>query len=451
MAPRGISVDQLSDTVRGLTEAVAEIDRDAPSDSLLKTIIKRGAFRPDEDEAIGYWFARFLTIRESLWSLIDDVIVALDKPTAAISDETDFRYFLVGYAAVCLLVRIDRLMLFRIADHSIIQRKLNEPFPEYRIERKQYTNIFGAFVDEANALRLLDAMKFARKNRRTILRLKADPAVGFIVERLDEYESSLDPSKRNFLKLAWAFVSHKWRRRGVVSAENTLAGIAEGVGRTASEFYDAKNKRVTDDVRQAMPEILAPGDVVITRHATALTNLFLPGFWPHAALYIGTPSQRQAAGVSIDSNKEQLHEDGICFLEAKKDGVRLRPIEDTLAVDFFVVLRPMLGADSIGTAIDRALQHEGKMYNFDFDFFNSDRMVCTEVVYRAYDGIEDVRFPLTDRAGRKTLSAEDLLDFALNANAFEPVAIFGFEGCEESVLQGDAVRDVLVASYRATA
>ena len=106
------------------------------------------------------------------------------------------------------------------------------------------------------------------------------------------------------------------------------------------------------------------------------------------------------------------------------------------------------GPDSIRQAIERALQHEGKLYNFDFDFFSSDRIVCTEVVYRAYDGLEDLRFPLSERAGRKTLSAEDLLDFALDTESFTPAAIFGVTDCEDAVMYGEGVRDALIASYR---
>ncbi|MFW2405960.1 MAG: YiiX/YebB-like N1pC/P60 family cysteine hydrolase [Gammaproteobacteria bacterium] len=440
--------DSLNDTIRGLVAAAAELENDAPSEAELAAIVARGEFRPDEDEAIGFWFARYLSIRDSLWAAIEEASERLGKPPEAIRQDRDLRYFLAGYAAACLLVRIDRLFLFRVADHSIIQRKLNEPFPEYRIPRKQYTRIFSAFVDEKSALAILDAMKFARKNRPAIMRLGTDPEVGFIVQQLDALESSLDPSKLSYLKGAWRFVSHKWRRRGVVSVQVTLAGLMEGLGRTASEFCETDNKNVDQNVLYSIAEFLQPGDVIVTRHAKALTNLFLPGFWPHASLYIGTPAQRKAAGIDAKDASERLQLDDICVLEARKDGVRLRPLDDTLAVDMFVVLRPNLEQESIRQAIDRAVLHEGKMYNFDFDFFNSDRIVCTEVVYRAYDGLENLRFPLQERAGRKTLSAEDLLDFALDAQAFEPVAIFGVKGCEREIVHGEDVRDLLEESYR---
>jgi len=46
------------------------------------------------------------------------------------------------------------------------------------------------------------------------------------------------------------------------------------------------------------------------------------------------------------------------------------------------------------------------------------------VVYRSYEGIGDVQFELTRRAGRWTLSAEDLLAMALERRHFEPVAVY---------------------------
>lgn len=438
----------LSDTIRGLIVAAEELERDAMSPEELQTITRRGEFRPDEDEAIGYWFARFLSVRESLWDVIEDVLEVLDKSVLDIKGQKDWKYFLVGYSAVCILIRIDRLMLFKVASHSLVQRKLNEAFPEYRIPRKQYTTIFSAFVDQGNVLAIRDAMNLAGKNRQQLDALASDPDVGFLASRLPSLETSLNPSKLSYFRRAFDYVSHKWRRRGVVTAQKSLAGILEGFGRTASEFYNADNKMVTAELLAEISELLQPGDIIVTRHRKALTNLFLPGFWPHAALYIGTAEEREEIGVHADWAKEQAWTGELCILEARKDGVRFRPLTDTFSVDVFAVLRPRLSTESICRGIERAVLHEGKMYNFDFDFYTSDRLVCTEVIYRAFDGLEQIQFPLQERASRKTLSAEDLLDYALDSQQFETIAIFGVKGGEERIVQGAAARDLLIASYQ---
>ena len=306
-----------------------------------------------------------------------------------------------------------------------MQRKLNEAFPEYRIPRKQYTTIFSAFVDHGNVISIREAMRFADKNRRQLEALAEDPAVGFLARQLPELESSLNQSKLNYIKRALDYVSHKWRRRGVVSMQNAIARILEGFGRTASEFYTADDKKVTPEMLEQVAGLLQPGDVIVTRHAKALTNFFLPGYWPHAALYIGTVEQRKALGISADWAKEQLWTGDLCVLEARKDGVNFRPLSDTFSVDVFVILRPLLAAGSVRDGIERAVLHEGKMYNFDFDFYTSDRLVCTEVIYRAYDGLEQIQFPLQERASRKTMSAEDLLDYALDSGQFSIVTPTG--------------------------
>ena len=168
---------------------------------------------------------------------------------------------------------------------------------------------------------------------------------------------------------------------------------SEGFGRTASEINFQSTKRVTPEIRKSAASFLKPGDIIVTRHDRALTNLFLPGFWPHAALYIGRPDDRQHYGIEIDWAREQRWKNNDCVLEALKDGVRFRPLDETLAVDNFAILRPTLSDTNIARAIERAVQHEGKLYNFDFDFFNSERLVCTEVIYRAYDGLEELQIP----------------------------------------------------------
>jgi hypothetical protein len=166
--------------------------------------------------------------------------------------------------------------------------------------------------------------------------------------------------------------------------------------------------------------------VLITRKEFALTNYFLPGFWPHAALYVGHESELQESTVANDfmflSWLSAFRECGPAeegrVLEALKDGVRLRCVSTPLSCDAIAVVRPKLTQDEIGNALARGFHFVGRPYDFDFDFSRSDRMVCTEVVYRSYEGVGGLAFGLVRRAGRLTLSAEDLLVMALHQQGF---------------------------------
>ena len=100
-------------------------------------------------------------------------------------------------------------------------------------------------------------------------------------------------------------------------------------------------------------------------------------------------------------------------------------------MDAFMVLRPKLEQEQRAQALSRGLTHEGKLYDFMFDFRVADRLACTEVIYRTYHGIGEldqaVSFELRRHSGRPCISAEDLIEQALGSGRFEKVADFGVE------------------------
>ena len=129
-------------------------------------------------------------------------------------------------------------------------------------------------------------------------------------------------------------------------------------------------------------------------------------------------------------------------VESMKDGVRMRSLATTLKCDAITILRPQLQTASLNDVVTRAFFHVGKAYDFDFDFARADRMVCTEVVYRSYDGIEGTSFELKKRAGRLTLAAEDIMRMALAGNAFRVEACFS-PAHSNDFLRGVAAADLI--------
>jgi hypothetical protein len=180
-------------------------------------------------------------------------------------------------------------------------------------------------------------------------------------------------------------------------------------------------KRITAEQRETLIGMCEPGDVFITRHDDAVSNLFLPGYWPHAALYLGTRSQLESLIGSLPPALRARYHDNIHFLEAKKDGVRLRSAQETLHLDSCLIFRPPLSREPLSEALTRAMTHEGKLYDFLFDFRTADRLACTEVIYRVYHGYSPVAFHLIQTGGRACIPAEELIDQML-ACGFLPVA-----------------------------
>src|SRR5262245_46149289 len=90
---------------------------------------ERGIFRAAEDEALMAAFGRFLTVREALWEVALAAAQALGVDLAHIRSFEERRAFLAGYAAVCLIVQLDRSLVEEIADHPVTRRRLDEGAP----------------------------------------------------------------------------------------------------------------------------------------------------------------------------------------------------------------------------------------------------------------------------------------------------------------------------------
>lgn len=433
--------------LESLVCSISPLIDDALSQQQLADITQRELFTPDEDEKIAHWFARFITLRSNLWLIVDTSILntggmgKLVKPS-------DWQYFVLGYSAVCSLVRLDRFLLTKVAKESIIQRKLNEAFPAHRIDRKQYSDIYSQMTLPNNAIRIHQAHRLLRKHQKRIATSIIASPVENIYANLHKQERYIDLSKRRYF-LAWLNNrQHSLKRRGASAKQKSLFTALEYSGRIASNLTLPRTKKVTSIVLAGVETIIQPGDILVTRHRQALTNLFLPGYWPHAALYVGSEADRRRLEIVADQRHIEHWSNNNRTLEALKDGVRFRPLEETLAVDAFVILRPNLAECDIANAITRAVVHAGKGYNFDFDFFRSDHLVCTEVIYRAYDGINNFAIPLQELMGRQTLSAENLLDLALDTDWAKPIAIFGVGKSKKQLLCGETVGQVLHESYR---
>jgi hypothetical protein len=80
-----------------------------------------------------------------------------------------------------------------------------------------------------------------------------------------------------------------------------------------------------------------------------------------------------------------------------------------------LVLRPRLSEVERRDFLIEVFSYLGEEYDFRFDFADSTRQVCTEVIYRAINAKGGIDFGLTVRAGHETLSADDIALYYLHA------------------------------------
>ena len=163
-------------------------------------------------------------------------------------------------------------------------------------------------------------------------------------------------------------------------------------------------------------EVMRPGDILIERRNWFISNSVLPGFWPHAALYLGSYEELAALGLVSDQRAEpHLGDfqgenelgDPYAVIEAIGEGVIFTSLEHSVGeADAVAVLRPNLSDEALREALARALSHHGKEYDFDFDFETTDRLVCTELIFRTYDGTLDIP-EMRQIMGKPRITASD--------------------------------------------
>lgn len=200
------------------------------------------------------------------------------------------------------------------------------------------------------------------------------------------------------------------------------------------------------DVQQLVLPKLESGDVVVSRQNWFLSNIGLPGFWPHAQLYLGTAADLSKA---FDADPEvvkwaqaqpekaatfnellqkrfpakwKAYSEGLDFqghgpvrvIESISEGVSFTAVEHAFGVDYLGVMRPRLSRLDKAKAIERAFKYQGRPYDFDFDFdfFSDATIVCSELVYKSYQpgaAQKGVSLDLVDVAGRRTLPANEIV------------------------------------------
>jgi hypothetical protein len=210
------------------------------------------------------------------------------------------------------------------------------------------------------------------------------------------------------------------------------AGVSEWMGDT--KVYRADKNLITQE--QIAQLQVQPGDILLERREWYLSNVGLPGFWPHAALYIGTAKERAAffndpevkewiiSKGEASGDLEKLfqknypdaynemgkpeHDHPHRVIEAVSEGVVFSALEHTAEADSFAVLRPRLPKKAKAEALYRAFHYAGRPYDFNFDFDTDDALVCTELVSKAYEpnGVsKGLRFPVEIMLGRKVTPA----------------------------------------------
>lgn len=377
-------------------------------------------------EVLDLWgrFLDYQLMLDSVWQRLRE------DPTSDVAQH-DRTWQRTAYAAFLARYR-HALDFIALSDADPALRvALNEPLPELGLPAGSYADFKFRFLNAAIATEFaaLAAGQGSDRNDDSVALTQA--------LRSDErriWQAGKGDGIVNTLRNAGQIVD-SGSRRLVFPVQK---GVSEWMGDT--RVLNGSRYLVTADQIANLAAKLQPGDVLLERREWFLSNIGLPGYWPHAALYIGTPEQRTAyfddpavrawlasegAAAGFDallkarhpaafsaSQVSDAHGDRVRVIEAMSEGVVFTTLEHTAAADAVAVLRPRLSRLEVAKALLKAFAFQGRPYDFDFDFRSDATLVCTELVYKAYGpGIDKsgLRLPLRSVAGRPVLTANDIV------------------------------------------
>jgi len=335
--------------------------------------------------------------------------------------------FVIGCAAMTARYRASLEFIERIEKNPELPKVLNDAVPELGLPAGTYSRlkfqILNVSLASEFAAREVMLKAFSDGQQPELRKLIAEDA-----RQILSYGRGSGPvlTAKNALKVVKEKAESAWLP--------VQSGVAEWMGDT--KVYRPKESLMAPGQIAGLRTQLQPGDVLLERRDWYLSNIGLPGFWPHAALYLGTPSERRAffddpavrewartqgqadgdfetllearypgayrkAGANCDDNHPAR------LIEAMSEGVCFTSLEHSADCDSLAVLRPRLSKLTRARALLRAFHFAGRPYDFNFDFATDAELVCTELVYKAFT--PDLNFPLTEMLGRKVMPANELV------------------------------------------
>jgi 1-acyl-sn-glycerol-3-phosphate acyltransferase len=412
LAPARLAADLDRDeaALSGVIEGVADLERTFRAFEAGLLAGERSYYDPADDDEIRRLLITFLALREATLRTAWTYERHAQLPSGPARERA------ARLHAVALILSYDLAARFVAAfeDKPLAQKKLNEAEPRWNLPAETY-DTHRAALAHREYRRLLDrALASAAWSTAEPAPANVQPALDAALDRL----SAPTPG--------WLLA--KLATRADDARDLAGAGFYRASSFVSSLVGDARLRAPRQGRALISPAQLAelhgklrPGDILIQRRNWYLSNAFLPGYWPHAALYVGTAEELRALGLDRDprvagklaafaapDREGHAH----ALIEAMSEGVVFTSAEHSIGeADGVVVLRPRVDEAARREIIARAFDHAGKPYDFDFDFFSADKLVCTEVVYRAVAG--HVELPLVEVLGRRTLPAIEIVRHAL--------------------------------------
>jgi len=365
-------------------------------------------------------------------------IILLNESIAFANTEESLNENVQFYNLIATHLKIKALETYMlqqevIGGNSKINNLINEESKLYRKEKKSLKKIKRILISKKFRKSILQSWDSSIKMTVNTIPQVKNKAIESRIKNSTYYQNFLSSSenikksKKYFRKL----IDKKSSFYAEVNFNNFLNTILSGLSNVVSNFMGIfatrKGKLInnTDFINSSLG-LLQPLDIILEKTPFRLTDKFIPGYWGHAAIYIGNETQLKDLGVWNNKFVAKYHKqikEGKVIIEALRSKVESNTFKNFSNIDDYAHLR-LVNEPTIEKKremIIRAFAQISKKYDFGYDVESSKKIICSELHYITFDGVV---FNTSKFMGINSVSVDQIAEQGLLGGAFFPIDLY---------------------------
>lgn len=376
-----------------------------------------------------------LTLRKELLAVAKSHECWMDGPEKmftekGITPEARLTGVMLSLSSALLLYDNYLLAISLFEGDSKLRRILNERDPGYAVTSAALARVTLNYNSISNRTKVRKAISFyERESAHINISRNLSPDISYLNLLIDQSPSyamvkttsplSVMGRKIGFFTGITIDTLTIMEREGV-SLFSMVFGNTVGLIETRKGKLYQKREVLAD-----VSSTVKAGDILLEKTPFRLTDKLIPGYWGHAAVWLGTEAELKELGIWNHPLVSRYHteiKNGYAVVEALRSGVEMNTLQHFLNIDSIGILRKsLLTNESRSAIIIQALRQVGKPYDFNFDVESKGRVYCSKLVYLSYSGID---WPTKQSLGRATFTPDDVAAKALNSGPLQLITFY---------------------------
>lgn len=318
----------------------------------------------------------------------------------------------------CILFLYDFYLntAFKVNENQQLRRLINQGDSGYGIEQDKLLQIQNLLLDFSTLHNVKNGINDYLDSKKEInLYVEGDENIAYL-DQLIRTSQAFELFQTERLSKLVERVRGK-RRRDLIDYffalnREAVNGVSSAFGNFTGSYEERKGKLYENKVvEKEIASYLQSGDIILEKTPFRLTDKLIPGYWGHAAIWIGTEDELRELGIwnhrLVKQFREQI-QSGKLVAESLREGTMLNSLAHFMNVDDLAVLRyaKPLSKEERAHVVLLALRQIGKSYDFNFNVETTDRIVCSQLVYLVYT---DIEWPTESILGRYTISPDNIV------------------------------------------